>query len=334
MHGPRSRFGVFVFAAVFVGMAGTVERAVAGGQEVTRQAESMATAQPIEATPASIRFENVPTGELYTQMVRLSNPANAPARITSITSSRPEFAISGVSLPVEIEPGANLNFTVAYKPKAASNIAACISVQTNLNATPLQLEVKASAAAKKLGLAADQMSLDFGVVAIGKKETRELELRNDGNTDVAISKITVNGANFNLVGDGAIHLAPGQKASVQVQFGPDGVGTWNGVISIVSNAQGSPLQIPVSGSGAAMSAHSVELKWEESLTQVAGYNIYRSGDTDGSYRKLEASPVSVASYADTGLAAGHTYSYLIKAVDMNNVESDDSEQISITVPEE
>lgn len=334
MHGLRSRFGVFVLAVVFVGMAGTVERAVAGGQEVTREAQSTATAQPVEATPASIRFEDVPTGELYTQMVRLSNPASAPVRITNIASSRPEFAISGVSLPAEIEPGANLNFTVAYKPEAASNIAARILIQTNLSATPLQLEVEASAAPKTLGLAADQMSLDFGVVAIEQQETRELELRNDGNTDVAISKITVSRANFNLVGDAAIQLAPGQRASVQVQFGPDGIGSRDGVISIVSNAQGSPLQIPVSGSGAPMSGHSVELKWEESLTQVAGYNIYRSGDTDGSYRKLEASPVSGASYTDTGLAAGHTYSYLIKAVDMNNVESDDSEQISITVPGE
>ena len=331
MHGARLRLGVFAFV-VFAGMAGTVERAVAGGQ--ASEAQSAATAQPIEATPASIRFENVPTGELYTQMVRLSNSGRSQVRITNIASSAQEFVVSGITLPIELEPGASLNFTVGYKPNAARNIAGRISIQTNLSAAPLQLDVKASAAAKELGLSTDQINLDFGVVAIGKKDTKELELQNGGNTDVIISKISVSGANFSLVGDGSIQLGPGQRTKVQLQFGPDGVGKRDGVISIVSNAQVSPLQIPVSGAGAAMSGHTVELKWEESLTSVAGYNVYRSSESDGSYTKLEASPVAGASYTDTGLAAGHTYFYVIKAVDTNNVESDDSEQISVTVPGE
>jgi hypothetical protein len=267
-------------------------------------------------------------------MVRLANLAGARVRITNIASSAPEFVISGVTLPIELEPGANLNFTVGYKPKAVSNIAGLISIETNLSATPLQLEVKASATAKELGLSADQINVDFGVVAIGKEDTKELELQNGGNTDVTISKISVSGANFNVVGDGSIRLGPGQRTKVQLQFGPDGAGKRDGVIAVISNAQDSPLQIQVSGAGAAMSGHTVELKWEESLTSVAGYNVYRSSESDGSYTKLEASPVAGAAYTDAGLAAGHTYFYLIKAVDTNSVESDDSEQISVTVPQE
>ena len=331
MHGAKLKFGVLALAGVFVGMAGAVERAVAGGQEAE---QSGATAGAVEATPASIHFENVPVGELYTQMVRLCNTAKTRVRITKIASSAPQFEISGVTLPVEIEPGANLNFTVGYAPKSATNATGNIFIETNLAGAPLQLAVKASAAVKEMGLSADQMSLDFGVVAIGKKDSGEVELRNDGNTDIAISKISVSGASFGMVGDGRMQLAPGQKAKVQVLFGPDGVGSQDGAISIVSNAQDSPLQIPLAGSGAAMSAHSVELKWEESLTSVAGYNIYRASEADGSYKKLEASPVTSASYTDMGLASGHTYIYLIKGVDTNNVESDDSEEIRVTVPEE
>jgi Protein of unknown function (DUF1573) len=333
MRGAKLRFGVFVMASVFVGMAGRVERAVAGGQEAANGAQNAAAAQGLEATPASIHFVNVPIGELYTQMVRLANTANMPVRITKIASSARQFQISGVTLPIDVDPGANLNFTVGYRPTATSNSAANISIETNLSGASLQLPVKASAAVKEAGLYADQMSLDFGVVAIGKKETREVELRNAGNTDLAISKISMSGAAFAVVGDARMQLAPGQKAKVQVQFGPEGAGNREGAISIISNAQDSPLQIPLTGSGAAMSRHSVELKWEESLTSVTGYNIYRSSEADGSFTKLEASPVAGSSYTDMGLAAGHTYLYLIKAVNTNNVESDDSEQISVTVPE-
>ena len=82
-----------------------------------------------------------------------------------------------------------------------------------------------------------------------------------------------------------------------------------------------------------MSGRSVELKWEESPISVAGYNVYRSNEADGAFTKLEPSPVTTARYTDTGLAAGHTYFYVIRAVDANETESDDSEQISVTVPE-
>jgi Abnormal spindle-like microcephaly-assoc'd, ASPM-SPD-2-Hydin len=332
MHGASFRLGVFVFALVFVGMAGKVERAAAGGQEAARSAQSTAAAQPIEATPESVRFENVPIGELYTQMVRLSNQSNARVKITSIASSAEEFAISGVSLPVDLEPGATVNFTAAYKPKAARNLTGRVSIATDLGAAPLEIEVRATGAAKEFGLAINQTSVDFGVVAIGKKDTKELELENRGNADVAISKISVSGANFSVIGGGSIKLGPGQKSTVQLQFGPDNRGGRDGKVSIFSNAQDSPLEIAVSGAGAAMSGHTVELKWEESLTSVAGYNIYRSSEPDGSYTKLEASPVGGASYTDTGLAAGQTYFYRIMAVDANNVESESSEQISVTVP--
>lgn len=332
MHGARFRLGVFVFAVVFVGMAGNVERAAAGGQDAARSAQSTAAAQPIEATPESVRFENVPIGELYTQMVRLSNQTNSRVRITDIASSAEEFAVSGVSLPVALEPGANVNFTVAYKPKVATNLVGRVSIATDLSAAALEIEVKAAAAAKEFGLSVNQTSVDFGVVAIGKKDTREFEFENRGNADVAISKISVSGANFSVIGDGSIKLGPGQKSTVQVQFSPDHAGSRDGKVSIVSNAQDPPVEVAVSGAGAIMSAHTVELKWEESLTSVAGYNIYRSSEQDGSYTKLESSPIAGASYTDTGLAAGQTYFYRIMAVDASNVESDASQEISVTVP--
>ena len=331
MHGASFRLGVFVFALVFVGTAGKVERAAAGGQEAARSTQSTAAAQPVEATPASVRFENVPIGELYTQMVRLSNQTNTRVRITNIASSAQEFAISGATLPLELEPGANFNFTIGYKPGVARNLVGCVSIATDTSAAPLEIEVRATAAAKQFGLAVDQTSVDFGVVAIGKKDTKELELENRGNADVAISKISVSGANFSVVGDGSIQLGPGQKTKLQLQFDPVNAGSRDGKVSIFSNAQ-PPVEIAVSGAGAAMSGHTVELQWEESLTSVAGYNIYRSSEQDGSYTKLESSPVAGASYTDTGLAAGQTYFYRIVAVDANNVESDASEQISVTVP--
>ena len=328
MHGAILKLRVFVLAGFFVGMAGTA----AGGQGVAAGAQNTAAAPPVEVIPAAVTFENVPVGELYSQAVRVTNLSNARLKITNITSSTGEFAVRGITLPTELEAGANINFTVAYKPRAARGIAGRLSITTNASPAPVQIEVKATAASKEVGLSASDASVDFGVVAVGKRDTRELSLENGGNSDVTVSRINVSGENFSVMGGGALKLGPGQKTTVQLQFDPASAGNRAGVVSIFSDSPDSPLQIAVSGSGAAMSGHSVELKWEESLTSVAGYNVYRSNEADGSFLKLEASPVATASFTDIGLAAGHTYFYIITAVDANNAESEFSEQISVTVP--
>ena len=292
-----------------------------------------AAPQAIQAVPEEVAFANVPVGELYTQTVRISNVSNAKVRITKLASSAEEFAITGIMLPVELEAGANVTFNVAYKPKVMRNLAGRGLVTTEDGAAPVEIAVKASTQSKENGFSANASSVEFGIVAVGQRDTKELELANGGNTDVTISKISVSGENFSLAGGNAIRLAPGQKTTVQLQFDPRRAENREGMVTVVSNAPDSPMQIPLSGTGAAMSGRSVQLKWEESETSVAGYNIYRASEQDGSYTKLEPSPVTTASYTDTGLAAGHTYYYLIRAVDSNQAESDDSEQISVTVPE-
>lgn len=330
MNGAKYKSVVFVLAGV-VGMAGSARRAVAGGQGA-REVENVAAAQAVEATPESISFENVPVGELYTQAVRISNVTNSKVKITSITASSVGLGISGVNLPLELEPGGSFSFTVGYKPKAEQKIAGRISISTDASSAPLMIAVKGVSLAKEQGLFANQESVDFGVVPVGKKNTKELTLENGGNTDVTISKITAAGEAFNVSTGSSITMNPGQKANVELQFDPRSNGRQEGMISIYSNAQDSPMQVAVYGTGAAMSSRSVVLKWEESLTSVSGYNVYRSSDEGGSYTKLEESPITTATYTDTGLAAGQTYVYLIRAVDTNNVESDDSEQITVSVP--
>lgn len=336
MNGANYKVAVLALAGFFVGMAGTAEKAAAGGQQETAsaRAQGAAAAQAIETTPGSVTFQDVPVGELYTQTVRVSNLSGAPIKITKIVSSTAAFAVTGISLPAEVEAGGNVNFTVGYRPKAARSIAGQVSIETDTSAAPVALGVKASSTSKELGLYATETSVDFGVVAIGKKETKELVVENGGNSDVVISRVTVNGGNFTVLGGDNVRLSPGQRTSLLVQFDPQSNGKRQATVSILSSAQAAAMEIPVSGTGAAMSGKSVTLKWEESLTSVAGYNIYRSNEQEGSYIKLEPAPVTVATYMDSGLAAGQTYSYLIRAVDTNNVESDDSEEITVMVPEE
>jgi hypothetical protein len=47
---------------------------------------------------------------------------------------------------------------------------------------------------------------------------------------------------------------------------------------------------------------------------------------------LNSSPDSSISYVDSMVVSGTTYSYIVKSVDFSGMESDASNQITVTIP--
>ena len=72
----------------------------------------------------------------------------------------------------------------------------------------------------------------------------------------------------------------------------------------------------------------VSLSWSP-VTGAAGYNIYRSTTSGGSYSKI-ATGVTTTTYTDTGLTNGVTYYYYVKAVDSSGMEGQPSNEASAT----
>jgi fibronectin type 3 domain-containing protein len=66
---------------------------------------------------------------------------------------------------------------------------------------------------------------------------------------------------------------------------------------------------------------------------VSGYNVYRGTTPNGPYStRLNPSLVTVADYADSTVASGTTYYYVVTSVDSSNVESVDSNQATAIIP--
>jgi hypothetical protein len=61
--------------------------------------------------------------------------------------------------------------------------------------------------------------------------------------------------------------------------------------------------------------HSIDLKWNASTSRVVGYNVYRSEQSGGPYTKLTQTAVPMTGYTDRTVQGGHTYFYLVTAVD-------------------
>jgi fibronectin type 3 domain-containing protein len=124
----------------------------------------------------------------------------------------------------------------------------------------------------------------------------------------------LDGASFPLT------IAVGQSMSFNVGFTPQKSGTVSGSLTFVSNAS-NPLAVEsLSGTGTA-AQYSVNLFWNSSLSEVAGYNVYRSATATGTYSKINSALDPSTAYTDTTVVAGQTYYYEATSVTSSGQES-------------
>jgi fibronectin type 3 domain-containing protein len=132
-----------------------------------------------------------------------------------------------------------------------------------------------------------------------------------------------------------VTINPNQSLTLNLQFDPTATGAATGKLTVTSNSTtGGTTQVTLSGTGTGVQ-HSIDLNWNapsSSADPVAGYNVYRSTDAGKSFTKLNSSPDGQADYTDSAVQSGTTYMYEVKSVDASGVESDPSNQISLTVP--
>jgi hypothetical protein len=179
-------------------------------------------------------------------------------------------------------------------------------------------------------------TLSFGNVAVGSTGTLSLTLTSSGTAPVTISSAALKGTGFSDSGASfPVTLNPNQSVTLKVQFDPTASGAATGTLTVSSNSTtGGMTQVTLSGTGTAVQ-HEIDLAWNapsSSADPVAGYNVYRSTNGGGSFTKLNPSPDSQVAYTDSAVQSGATYTYEIKSVDANGVESTPSNQITLTVP--
>ena len=82
---------------------------------------------------------------------------------------------------------------------------------------------------------------------------------------------------------------------------------------------------------AAPGAGAVALNWADNgESDLAGYNIYRSTTSGGPYTRVNSAPTAASAYTDSGLAAGATQHYVVRALDRSGNESAASGQAAAT----
>src|ERR1700730_2696134 len=316
------------------GCAGVVMGSSSSGSNGTPAAGTPSptnTPQPqLSAIPTSASFPTVTTGASGSQTITLQNGGTGSVTISSASGTGSGFGTSGLTLPMSIAAGQNATFNVMFTPSSAGNVTGSILLTSNAPNSPLVIFTSGSSTAATALLTSSTSSLDFGSVVVGSSSSLGATLTNSGNANVIISNVIVSGAGFNVSGAGAnTTLVPGQTATLNATFAPTATGSVVGSIAVTSSAGG--VAIALAGSGGQLSSHTVALNWDPSTSDVIGYYVYRA-PADGTYAKINSAPVVLTGYTDANIQSGQTYTYVVTAVDADNVESDYSDPVLATIP--
>lgn len=98
-------------------------------------------------------------------------------------------------------------------------------------------------------LTASPSSLSFGNTVTGQTSgAQTVNVANPGSSAVSISQVAVGGP-FTHTSTCGSSLAAGAACTVSVQFKPAAPGAASGSLQVASSAPGSPLTVPLSGTG-------------------------------------------------------------------------------------
>ncbi len=134
----------------------------------------------------------------------------------------------------------------------------------------------------------DPNSIAFGTIQQNTSSTQQVDIENTGTADLVISDIDYSNSAFN----GPSYLPvihPGDVLPLSVTFNPTSTGSFNGIVTIVSNAPSSPDQFNVSGTG--------------SSTPSAQISVSTNSMSFGSVQQSTTSPAQQFVITNTGNAS-------------------------------
>ena len=317
-------------------------------------------------------FSTVVVGHTQSQTLKISNSGTAALRLASLSISNPQFAASGPAIPATILPSTSLSYVITFSPTSVGNTSATLDISSNASDGIVALALAGTGEKAFADLVVTPASINFGNLNLKAKSTQNVTLQNTGDISMTIQGVTVAGASFGYESlSPGLSLSPSQSTTFQVWFTPQAKGPASATMSFLSASLSSPAKLSLSGGGVAPShappapapapspkppaptpgpapapapkpspaptpapaaQHTVQLNWNASTSAVVGYRVYRCESSGTWYTPLTGEAFDGLTYADTSVASGATYYYVVTAIDAAGDESAHSNQVKAVVP--
>jgi hypothetical protein len=124
---------LFASVVILSGCAG-VTSAKSNSVSVTTNSTNSTSATPnsvpsaaLSASPAALSFGNISVGSTGNQSLTFTNSGTSLVTISQASASGAGFAIGGVAMPVNLNPGSSATFTASFAPTSAGNASGAAS---------------------------------------------------------------------------------------------------------------------------------------------------------------------------------------------------------------
>lgn len=209
-----------------------------------------ASTDALNASPSAVAFGSVTTGSHSSQTVTLKNTGSSNISISQIAVSGSTFGASGISTPGTLAGGQSASLTVTFTPTTTGAASGSVTITSNASDPSLVVTLSGTGATAQPQLSVSPPTISFGNVAVGATGSQSVTLSNTGTAALTISAASASGAGFSANGLSLpATVNPGQNTTLTATFAPQAAGNASGTLSITSNAPGSPVVIPLSGTG-------------------------------------------------------------------------------------
>ena len=260
------------------GSTPTVNVALSGGS---------LTAGAVTPSSSSLNFGSILVGNKQTLTETLNNTGGSALTVTQVTPTGTGFAVSGLTLPLNLPAGEGQSFSVTFTPQSAGTVSGNLAI-ANTGATSM-VNVPLTGGGQTAGaLTPSPASLNFGSVEVGSNQALTETLTNSGGSSVTVTQVNPTGTGYSVSGLSLpLTLTSGQSQGFSVTFTPSSAGNSSGNLAITSNASNASLNVPLSGNGLApgslapspssLSFGSVQVgnnqQLSETLTNSGGVNV-------------------------------------------------------------
>jgi hypothetical protein len=277
-----------------------------------------------------LNFASVQVGSQQTQFATLTNSGGSGLTISQATVTGAGFSITGLNLPLTLNAGKSVTFSVVFAPQTSGSASGSITIGSNASNPTLTISLSGTATAPGQ-LTLTPTALNFGSVTVGSNLSQASSLSASG-ASVTVSSAGLSSAEFTLTGISfPLTIGAGKSVPFTLTFAPQTSGTASGTLSFASNASNVPTET-LTGTGVVPTQHSVSLSWTDSGSAIVGYNVYRGSGSGGPYAKINSALDSTTAYTDTSVLAGQTYYYVTTSVDGSGMESGYSNEAQAVIP--
>jgi len=204
----------------------------------------------IRVIPTSIDFGEVALGAFAEETLRIHNDGNGVLQIISITSTDPQFTISGHS---DVDPHSYIDVVVKFTPSFLGEKTGTLNIESNDPDEPLvPVDLRGESVNPPVpDILVSPPSIIFNDVIVGEWQDKEFRIYNDGNAPLEVSEITSDSTHFVVRADpNDPVVTPGGVVTIPVRFKPTVAGVATGTITILSSdPDESSVSVPVQGEG-------------------------------------------------------------------------------------